>query len=198
MKRRYRKTDIDRHSNDGYGAMYPAINVKVQRIACTTEDIIAKFPGCSEEQAQKALEFAFTLEQESFWEYWQDTTGDVENGLTGDPQYAYFPGEKVMVYSVGRSGGWLIVQGLPPVEEWNAVMVNRWAKFEKAVLKDIEYKVGKESMLGDIGANEWWKERSSQYNFYTANGKNVCLADVRADVSSYADDKYGMTLEELV
>lgn len=194
-----KKDDIDRHSNDGYGAMYPAVKVKVYDVLCTAEDIIAAHPECSEAQAQQALEFAWESECRCFWDYWQDERGEVENGLSGDPQYAYFPGQHPRAYSVGRSSGWLIVQGLPPVEEWDAVMVSRWNKFQLAVLDDVKYRMSKEVLLEGIEANQWYKERSSQYNFTdTGNGKSVCLADVRADVNDYAVKTHGLTLERVV
>lgn len=40
-------------------------------------------------------------------------------------------GLHVKVYSEGRSGGWAVVQGLPDVETWDAVMVAKWARFCK-------------------------------------------------------------------
>jgi len=51
-------------------------------------------------------------------------------------------GERAQVWSSGRSGGWLIVEGLPPVEEWDAIAVGQWAKFAghvKALLDDLDY-----------------------------------------------------------
>lgn len=199
---RYKKSDIDRHSNDGYGAQYPAVNVKVtgRQIACTTEDIIAKFPDCSAEQAQKALEFAFEAECRAFWEYWTDASHGAENGLTESPDepFAYFPGQHPHAHAVGRSAGWLIVQGLPPVEEWNGTMVARWGRFEKDVLADVEYHTSTECLLEGIECNEWYKEYSEQYNFCDGkDGKLVCMADVRQDVNAYCVRTHGMTLERV-
>lgn len=40
----------------------------------------------------------------------------------------------------GRSGGWLIVRGLPDVETWDAVMVAKWSRYAKyvaAIVDDI-------------------------------------------------------------
>lgn len=124
--KRFRKADIQRHTDGGYGTFYPAVNVKVYHFP-TVEQVQAEWPDVDEKTAEKALEFAYESSCEIFWEYWQDKAGDVENGLYGSPEYSYFPGynNRLMVYSAGRSGGWLIVQGLPPVEEWDAVMVAR-------------------------------------------------------------------------
>jgi hypothetical protein len=57
---RFKKTDIETHSDNGYGAGYPAICVKVYHVDCDTSDVIAT---CTE-----ALEFAFISECESFWQ----------------------------------------------------------------------------------------------------------------------------------
>jgi hypothetical protein len=184
-----KKSDVQTHTDNGYGAGYPAINVKAHHIGgrcATATDVMEKF-GCSDAQAEKALEFAHTSACEQFWEYWCDTTGGLENG-----EYAYFPGYKVRVYSAGRSGGWLIVTGLPPVTTWDAIMLMRWAKFTKAVTEDAKYRLSKDAMLEDIEANEWYKEYAEQYNFYEGvDKKAVCIADVKADLVVYSTEKYG-------
>jgi hypothetical protein len=186
-----KKSEVQRHTDHGYGCPYPAVNVKVHRLGVTTQDVVDRF-GCTEAQAEKALEFAFEAACQQFWEYWQDTTGCCENGLSGSPEYAYFPGYKPVAYSVGHSGGWLIVQGLPPVEDWDAIMLRGWAKFQRHVLEDVKYRIGKDTMLEDIEANEWYKEHADQYNFYQGKGKqSVCIADVKADLIAYATEKYG-------
>jgi hypothetical protein len=188
---RFRKDDIERHTEGGYGCPYPAVNVKVYSMGCTIQDVVDRF-GCSEEVAEKALQFAYEMECESFWEYWQDTTGCFENGLYGSPEYAYFPGEKVMVYGAGRSGGWLIVQGLPPVEEWDAIAVARWNKFQKAVKEDVKYKMGKDVLLEDIDSNRWYLEHSTQFNYFQkSDGSSVCIAEVKADIIAYAEKTHG-------
>lgn len=51
-------------------------------------------------------------------------------------------GPGVKVYSEGRSGGWAIVDGLPPFDSWDAVMVAKWTRFAKwagEVVDDIPY-----------------------------------------------------------
>ena len=91
------------------------------------------------------------------------------------------------------------MQGLTPVEEWNAVMVSRWAKFEKDVLADVEYRISKEVLLEGIEANEWYKDFSEQFNFRDGkDGKPVCMADVRQDVNDYCVKTHGLTLEGVV
>jgi len=190
MARRFRKSDVQFHADGPCRAARPAINVKVRGLQCTTDGVMRKF-GCTEEQAEKALELAWDSECEQFWGYWQDTTGDLENGICGSPEYAYFPGHDVKVWSEGRSGGWLVVEGLPYVRDWDAVLVSRWAKFCKDVLADIAYRISKECLLDAIEANEWWKEYSEQYNFYHDRDRTICVADAKADVIAYAKEKHG-------
>ncbi len=46
--------------------------------------------------------------------------------------------ESVRVYSEGRSGGWLVVDGLPHVDDWDAIRVTTWARFVKGVADIME------------------------------------------------------------
>lgn len=51
-------------------------------------------------------------------------------------------GSQVKTWSSGRSGGWLIVEGLPDVESWDAIALSRWARFARGVqeiLDDLDY-----------------------------------------------------------
>ena len=49
-----------------------------------------------------------------------------------------FPDHSPRVEQGGRSGGWLEVAGLPPVSEWDAVMLGRWRRFERMVRAEVE------------------------------------------------------------
>lgn len=42
------------------------------------------------------------------------------------------------VWQEGRSGGWLVVFGLPDVDEWDAVLLAKWRKFEKWVRSAVD------------------------------------------------------------
>jgi len=174
-----------------YGPANPSVCVKVHNMGASIQDVVDKF-ACTKAQAENALGFAFDAACRAFWEYWQDTTGDCENGLSGSKEYAYFPGHDVTVHCEGRSGGWLIVNGLPEVCEWDAILVSRWNKFQKAVKDDVAYRMGKDVLLEDIAANEWHKPHSSKYNFCETDKGTMCLADVRTDVIAYAQEKFGV------
>lgn len=47
----------------------------------------------------------------------------------------------VQAYSAGRSGGWLVVDGLPDIDDWDAIALNDWRRFHKCVraIADEEY-----------------------------------------------------------
>lgn len=49
---------------------------------------------------------------------------------------------QVQVYQEGRSGGWLVVHGLGDIDEWDAIEVSRWARFQRGVketVADLDY-----------------------------------------------------------
>jgi len=187
-----KKSDIKTHADTLYGTRYPAVNVKVYNPECKAQDVMDRF-GCAETEACAALQYAWEFACEGFWEYWQDKTGDIENGLYGSSkEHMFFPGEAVEVHAEGRSDGWLVVHGLPPVESWNTDMTNRWSLFVEAVKSDVDYRTNKDVMLEDIEANGWWKPHAARYNYFEKDdGTSVCIADVKADVIAYAQKKHG-------
>lgn len=68
------------------------------------------------------------------------------------------------VYSSGRSGGWLTVHGLEPIEDWDAVAVKRWERFSKGVaeiLDDLDYR-----FLWHLAVNVMEAEQRNAYAYY--------------------------------
>lgn len=89
------------------GRELPAVNVKVRPCADKRE-------GYSDEDADTA-----------FW-------GACEDGWSAlDCEARSIFGGGVAVAAHGRSGGWAIVSGLPPVETWDAIMVSKWSRFAR-------------------------------------------------------------------
>lgn len=123
-----RKVDVETYPQGGYGP--PAINVKGPHVAA---DVIWRNRRqvedglqCSEGEAERMLIDACNQCREDFWCVWELVAPD------------YFPTEQdIEVDCVGRSGGWLVVHGLKPVEHWNALDVARWGRFVKAVKADL-------------------------------------------------------------
>jgi hypothetical protein len=94
---------------------------------------------------EMARESCWELAQEYALEVWPEMTGRMVDEKKYFPDFPpgcqyRFTGEKVWkpepvakVYSDGRSGGWLVVHGLPDVETWDAIALGRWAKFNKMI-----------------------------------------------------------------
>jgi len=159
-----KKSDIKMHGE--HGRYYPAINVKVYRLPWDA-DTVAKHFNCDDATAKQAAQYCFESEQEQFWD---DAKGLAEMIL----------GKSVSIYSGGRSGGWLEVDGLPEVESWDAIMLGKWARFAKAVKDEIEYRTSWEVAKESIKANRWAENGAEYYNFIDRkNGETVCIADLK-------------------
>jgi hypothetical protein len=130
------------------------ISVKVYNFG-DSKTVIEKF-NCSEAQAMKALEYTFDISQREFWDYWTDS----------DNLKDYFPTRlingKPMVHvsQEGRSGGWMIVDGISEED-------NDFQDFKKDVMEDIKWRCSEECILDAIEANCWWEESAEEYNFIT-------------------------------
>jgi hypothetical protein len=172
----------------------PAINVKVYNGFPAIADVIARFPGTSPADAEKALEHAWECAQGDFWSYWTDPANIRK----------YFPTQCCMlnlrVEIGGRSNGWLELHGIPdfidkddnlPVE-WPVWLLKRWAKFATAVEADVKYRCSVDYVLDIITVNEWVKPLASQYNFIDLDtGDRCCLADMRGAIVRFVKNTYG-------
>lgn len=96
------------------------VNVKVWGPSPDQDD---EYPGCSFEWCEAHL-------NESELEGWWNLACEDGVELAASDAEEVF-GQRVDVYRVGRSGGWLVVKGLPDVDEWDAVMVAKWGKFAR-------------------------------------------------------------------
>lgn len=63
-------------------------------------------------------EWTFEAACENGWELLQTDAGELF-------------GPTVKVYAEGRSSGWCVVDGLPPVSTWDAILLAKWRRFEK-------------------------------------------------------------------
>ena len=150
MSRKYTREDVQTHRlGYGYGRA-PAVNVKSYSFI-PTHLVTDKF-GCSEKQAETALRYAWESACETFWD--MDAPEIVVDVF----------GKYVKSWSEGRSGGWLVVEGLPPVDEWDAIMLGKWRSFETRIRKDIEYLTSAEYALDMIEANGWAEPEERDQN----------------------------------
>lgn len=162
-----KKAEIETHRL-GYGSRsVPAINVKVYNFSVSSEQVAAQF-GCDDKTAAQALEYAFETAREQFWEAAQEWAAEI-----------FGSGHKV--YSEGRSGGWLYVDGLAPLDSWNAVDVAKWSKLDRYCREEIKYRTSAEQVLEDIEANEWAKPGAELFNFVETPKGTRTVADLKAE-----------------
>lgn len=160
-----KKADVQFHT-EGYGRkVYPAVNVKYY--GRYPHEKVQEYFKCSPETAEKALGFVWESSVEQFW----------------NEAHSYIPellGGNVQVYSEGRSGGWLIVQGLPDFESWDAVQLGKWAKVVKFCEQEIAYLTSWEYIREAIESNEWAKPGAELYNFLDfKDGRTVTVAELK-------------------
>ncbi len=162
--KRYSKNDVELYS-ERYDRPLPSITVKVYRFGHGLDNEKLK---CSESTFENAMQYAFESTQQNFWESVQETA-------------EYYLGKGIKVYSAGRSGGHLTVDGLDPVESWNAISLTRWRRFEKAVLDEVKYLSSDEQVQESIECNRWNLDGAELYNFYEKkDGGCVCIAELKA------------------
>jgi hypothetical protein len=162
----------------------PAVNIKVYGLQYTN-DIVEKF-GCSETQASNALQYAFETEQENFYDYWCE----------GKAINKYFKGRKVKAHQVGRSGGHLVVEGLPEYDEkkWSEKLVNQWYKFEIDVDEDIKHRTSLENLTDLIEMNRWYEDKSDKGNWVKSDKGEFCMTDVKNAVNEFTQEKFGINV----
>lgn len=155
---RFTKQDIEINYHHG-NHDEPTVNVKAQNFGWeggryASDRLIEDF-GCNEDQAEKALEIVFEVHQAQFWddaheeaEYYLATPFGVRICHSGNR-----PCYKAHVYSEGRLGGWLVVDGLPEVESWDAIKVAAWGRFAHWCEEQVKYLSSYEAIKETIEAN---------------------------------------------
>lgn len=78
-----------------------------------------------------------------------------------------WPFRELGVWGAGRSGGWLVVEGLRPVEDWDAIELGRWARFVRRIeaIRDEEYPY---QFVWQLGANVYEHVRQERAGAYPA------------------------------
>ncbi len=151
--RTYSRDDVQTH----YGSDRPAVNVKVYG---TLEDGFSDLQKYGDE-----IPDGFTLEwvrdnfddrylDDLFWTVcgwqWEQIESQAEEIF----------GKGVDLEQDGRSGGWAVVTSLPDLEDWDAVALARWRKFEriaKLYAADIPYQC-----VTGLLYNEWEAREAEQ------------------------------------
>lgn len=153
----YRKDDVQRSYHSGHSGD-PMANVKVhttQREAW--EQFRADFPEAAEEGfTEEWYDANVTDEQVDslFWficeARWEDLQSDAEEIF----------GRGVKVYSAGHSGGWAVVEGLGDVDDWDAVQLAKWRKWERFARDTANYVMSE--ILVSLYLNEWEAFRADE------------------------------------
>lgn len=168
------KNDIEIYYDRDFRGGRPSIGVKNFSFG---RGLTAEILGCSEETFDKAINYAFECSQQQFWEDAQETA----NYCLQEKGPFYHP----KVYSAGRSGGHLIVDGLDTVEGWDAIKVSAWNRFEAAILASIKYRCDAEQVEEDIRANRWNEDGAELYNFSDLkDGRSICISEMKTQAKT--------------
>src|ERR1041384_2026249 len=124
-----KKSEIERSYHMSHRGN-PMINVKLHNLDHGT--LLKTAEKYSEYEFKDPLFRAWLdthLEDEKLWHAAYDCA--IERGwdLLQDDAMNAFPGFSPKVWSAGRSGGWCVVEKLPDVDTWDAIMVGRWTQF---------------------------------------------------------------------
>jgi hypothetical protein len=171
MARKYTRDDVEMHS-DGFGPCRPAVNVKVYG---SLESAWAEY--VKDEGTDEGFTLEWVRENVSddhldaiFWNTCENEFEYLASWATSDDD-AIFPAAqygRVTIEREGRSGGGAVVAGLPDIEEWDAVLLARWRKFER-VAKEIAASVPL-NMLSSLYINEWeWQRDETEERERAAN-----------------------------
>lgn len=162
-----KKSDVETHYE--HGRSHPAVNVKHH---LWVPDLIRKYKDDGHEFSGDA----------GFWawlkELWDRSDYDA---LDGPDEFArescwddaqtvadeIWPERTVKVWSEGRSGGWCVVHGLPDIEDWDAIALGRWARFEKQI-KQIAHEGYPYDFIWHAYVNVWERVREERRNVYPA------------------------------
>jgi hypothetical protein len=128
----YSKEDVETHSTSHYGPGLPAVNVKVRgdwrRVTLPLE--LGSVDGVPmRTDPLFSREWVESLASDTQESAWNTVCESGIESLIEDAREVLGPGVKV--WQAGRSGGWLVVEGLPRLESWDAIALGKWRKWER-------------------------------------------------------------------
>lgn len=151
------RDDVEQHA-EMWRDPHPAVNVKVYNCDLPKGDAFAevvsefdldsRLAGLSLDELRSLIDTYIENNSDTLFN-WACERGfeDAEE----DAKYNVFPDYPVKVYSEGRSGGWLVVHGLPPIESWDVKLLTAWHQFE-TFCKDLVADIPRR-MMWDVLAN---------------------------------------------
>lgn len=139
--RTYSRADVATHCDRGWQAR-PAVNVKLHAWPDPfTDDLLASvarecgaspadFVAWWRSHDDDALSELIDGRDCYGWSYFAASDGF---DMAQEDADLIFDRYTVKVWQEGRMGGWLVVDGLPDLNEWDAVMLGKWRRFERYV-----------------------------------------------------------------
>jgi hypothetical protein len=136
-----RKADIEQYYE--HGRPRPSVNVKAYAYAPDMVPMlpmelgrvgnVGQVPHAVYTHADFTIDWIesnVTEQDQQAW--WDEACGEgwEQAQEVADDVFSDYP---VKVWSAGRSGGHLIVDGLPDIEEWNGGLVAKWSKFVRII-----------------------------------------------------------------
>lgn len=128
--RKYTQDDVQQHTV-GYGHnVLPAVNVKVY--ANVTHGIVEEV-NRDHGYAADGPDLEWVESQLEDSPDWFDSACEFESEYLREWGAEIFAeaGHRVKFWHEGRSGGWIVAKGLPDLEEWDAILLGKWRKFER-------------------------------------------------------------------
>lgn len=145
-RRGYSRDNVTAHTS-GYGSpMLPAVNVKrhlweedfpdamLRDVAEESGEDPAAFLAWWKGQGWERIGEMIEGQDGYGWRWWAFSSEleSLSEWCSGADD-ALFPDHAVTLETEGRSGGWIVARGLPDLEEWDAITLARWRKFERIV-----------------------------------------------------------------
>ena len=159
-------SEVTTHS-DHYVA-HPALNVKLYRFPGA--DDIRKRCHIPAHLSERIAEWAYEDAIRDFWEQAAQNVAEIF-------------GPHATCVSEGRSGGWLTVHGLGPIDDWDEDDLAKWAELQRlttAAIKDIGSPNWYQALAETIESNRWNEDGAEHYNFIDRrNGESVCMVDLK-------------------
>lgn len=190
----YSRADVRLRSE--HGELFPVVNVKVYG---DVRDSFEAFTRAEDPDVRFTLEWIAEHVSddelgEVFWHACQSEYEYLERWTTGADGDPMFPDHAVTLEQCGRSGGWIIVRGLPDLEDWDAVLLARWRRFERIardIAADVPFQMLEILYLNDF---ERWSDEQEDASVSNAEAPvdiagrlEYLRGEIRAERISYGE-----------
>lgn len=155
----YKKSDVELYEG------LPSVNVKVHG-RWDWQGLVAKVASDELADERFTVEFVDDVLDKDEYDDWFTSACEQEFEMAQQDAeeifsdyYNSYPVRKPILSLRGRSGGHLTVDNLPPIEEWDAIRLRQWHKFDRlarAMADDVPY-----IMVSDIYHNAFlpWADK---------------------------------------